>query len=168
MARWNIRQLRTGDDTAAYREIRLEALTSAPEAFAGTFDMDAAQPLHWWTERLERNFILGAFQHSTLLGVVGFFVQQGPKVGHKGTLWGMYVRPQARGAGAGRALAEAVMDHARGRVELIQLTVVSGNEAARRLYSDVGFVEYGREIRALKQDGRYYDEVLMAVDLGSR
>jgi len=25
----------------------------------------------------------------------------------------------------------------------------------------VGFVEYGYEKRALKQDGRYYDEVLM-------
>ena len=50
-------------------------------------------------------------------------------------------------------------------VELIQLTVVSENEAARRLYADLGFVEYGIERNALKQGGRYYDEILMAKDL---
>ena len=44
---------------------------------------------------------------------------------------------------------------------MVQLTVVSENEAARRLYRAMGFVEYGYEKRALKQDGRYYDEVLM-------
>jgi RimJ/RimL family protein N-acetyltransferase len=44
---------------------------------------------------------------------------------------------------------------------MVQLTVVSENEAARRLYGALGFVEYGLEKRALKQDGRYYDEVLM-------
>jgi RimJ/RimL family protein N-acetyltransferase len=45
---------------------------------------------------------------------------------------------------------------------MVQLTVVSENEVARRLYGAMGFVEYGYEKRALKQDGRYYDEVLMA------
>jgi ribosomal protein S18 acetylase RimI-like enzyme len=35
------------------------------------------------------------------------------------------------------------------------------NEAARRLYNALGFVEYGFEKRTLKQDGRYYDDVLM-------
>jgi RimJ/RimL family protein N-acetyltransferase len=49
----------------------------------------------------------------------------------------------------------------RAGVEMVQLTVVSENEAARRLYEAMGFVEYGYERRALKHDGRYYDEVLM-------
>jgi RimJ/RimL family protein N-acetyltransferase len=39
--------------------------------------------------------------------------------------------------------------------------VVSENGDARRLYGTLGFVEYGYEKRALKQDERYYDEVLM-------
>jgi len=50
-------------------------------------------------------------------------------------------------------------------VELIQLAVVSDNEQARRLYERLGFLEYGLEKKSLKQDGRYYDEVLMAKDL---
>jgi ribosomal protein S18 acetylase RimI-like enzyme len=73
----------------------------------------------------------------------------------------MYVRPSARNSGLGKRLVEAVLDHARERLEAIQLTVVSENEGARQLYSALGFVEYGLEKRALKQNGRYYDEVLM-------
>ena len=59
----------------------------------------------------------------------------------------------------------AVFDLARQRVELIQLAVVRDNEQARRLYTSLGFVDYGLERNALKQDGRYYDEVLMAKNL---
>ena len=84
---------------------------------------------------------------------------------HKGVIWGMYVRPNARRAGIGRRLVEAILDHARQRVELIQLTVVRDNEQARHLYASLGFQEYGIERNALKQDGRYYDEVLLAKDL---
>jgi len=51
------------------------------------------------------------------------------------------------------------------RVELIQLTVASDNKQAWQLYASLGFLAYGIEKNALKQDGRYYDEVLMAKDL---
>jgi len=83
---------------------------------------------------------------------------------HKGLLVGMYVRPRARGAGVGRRLVEAIIDLARRHVELIQLSVVEENEAARRLYAGLGFLDYGIELHALKQGGRYYDEILMAKD----
>ena len=73
----------------------------------------------------------------------------------------MYVLGAARNAGVGKALVAGVLDHARGRVEMVQLTVVSENESARRLYRAMGFVEYGYDKKALKHDGRYYDEVLM-------
>jgi ribosomal protein S18 acetylase RimI-like enzyme len=77
----------------------------------------------------------------------------------------MYVRLDARKAGVGRQLVETVIDHARSQVEVIQLSVVSDNEPARRLYACLGFVEYGVEKNSLKQNGHYYDEVLMALDL---
>jgi ribosomal protein S18 acetylase RimI-like enzyme len=77
----------------------------------------------------------------------------------------MYVRPSARKAGVGRRLVETIIEFARQRVELIQLSVVSDNKRARRLYERLGFVEYGIEKKALRQDDRYYDEVLMAKDL---
>ena len=109
--------------------------------------------------------MLGAFRNAELVAIAGFAVQQGQKMSHKGILWGMYVRPAARKASVGRRLIEAICDLARQQVELIQLTVVRDNEQARSLYARLGFLEYGVEKNALKQDGRYYDEVLMAKDL---
>lgn len=152
-------------DAALYREIRLEALRQNPEAFGSTFEAESVQPLTWFADRLVAAAVFGAFAGSELLGIAGFFNQQGRKQAHKGTLWTMYVRSAARNAGVGRRLAEAVIDHARRHVELIQLSVVSGNKPARRLYASLGFVEYGIEKNALKQDGRYWDEVLMAKPL---
>ena len=73
----------------------------------------------------------------------------------------MYVRPGARQTGIGRKLAEAVIEHARRQVELLQLSVVSDNQAARRLYASLGFEEYGIEPRAAKYRGKYHDDVLM-------
>ena len=82
--------------------------------------------------------------------------------GSQGHALGDVVRPKARHSGLGRRLVEAVITDASRCVELIQLTVGGGNEPARRLYASLGFTEYGFEKNSLKQDGRYWDEVLMA------
>ena len=150
-------------DALLYREIRLEALQLSPEAFGSTFEHESAQSLEYFEGALARTDIFGAFGETGILGVAGYLTQAGAKQAHKGLLWGMYVRPAARRGGVGRHLVAAVLDHARSRVELLQLAVVSENEAARRLYGSLGFAAYGHEVHALKQNGRYYDEILMAV-----
>ena len=156
-------------DAALYREMRLEALQKNPEAFGSTFEKENAQPLSWFETAIRRADIFGGFLDGQLMGIAGFAAQEGAKHAHKGRLWGMYVRSAARKSGLGKILVAAVLDHARGRVEMVQLTVVSENEAACRLYKAMGFIEYGFEKRALKQDGRYYDEFLMVnfLDEGS-
>jgi GNAT superfamily N-acetyltransferase len=155
-----IRPLRV-DEAASFRDIRLEALRTHPEAFAASFEQESAQPGAFFTGRLKSSAILGAFLGEHLTGIAGFMVHSGPKQAHKGMLWGMYVRPPGRGLGLGGHLVEAVLDRARGTVELIQLSVVSDNDAAHRLYASHGFVAYGIEERALKVEGRYLDDVLM-------
>ena len=160
----HIRRL-TPADAAMYRGIRLEGLYSSPEAFGSTFETEFSKPLAWFFDRLSNSQIFGAFLGSEILGIAGFAVREGTKESHKGLLWGMYVRPVARGTGVAQRLVEAVIEFARLRVELIQLSVVMGNEPARRLYARLGFVEYGIERNSLKHKGRYYDEILMAKDL---
>lgn len=152
-------------DAALYRDIRLEGLRLRPEAFGSTLAEESSKPLTWFAERLDQAAVFGAFAGDALVGVAGLFIRDSAKEAHKGVLWGMYVRPGARGAGLGRRLVEAVLAHARQCVEIVELRVVSGNEEARRLYAGLGFVEYGIEKNAMKQDGRYWDEVLMAKPL---
>src|SRR5207248_1813998 len=150
------------DDAALFREIRLEGLQRDPDAFASTFEVESAQPLAFFAERIGRSIVFGAFRGTELLGVTGFAVQPGAKHAHKGLLWGMYVRPAARQTGIGRRLVEAIIEQARERVELIQLSVISENQPARRLYASLGFEEYGIERRGAKYRGKYHDDVLMA------
>ena len=105
--------------------------------------------------------VFGAFVDGELLGVAGYRRQDGVKESHKAILWGMYVRPKGRNRGLGQDLIEAIVAHASGSIEQLKLVVTSGNEPAHRLYRRLGFSEYGREIRALKHDGRYFDDILM-------
>ncbi|MBR0895897.1 GNAT family N-acetyltransferase [Bradyrhizobium tropiciagri] len=156
-------------DAALYRDIRLEALRVSPEAFGSAYETESAYPVEWFSDRLARGaVILGAFRGDEIAGIVGFVAAQGPKQRHKGELVSMYVRPAARRAGVGRRLIDAALELAAETVELVLIAVVKGNEQAHRLYRSAGFVEYGLEQRALKLDGRYYDEILMAKDLAGR
>lgn len=153
----------TPADAARYRAIRLEALVTHPEAFGSTFAREQEKTLAWFEERLTASDVFGAFIGGELVGSAGFRREDGAKTAHKGVLWGMYVRPQARKSGTGRLLVDAVAAHAAKRVEQLHLVVVSENQAALRLYAAAGFVEYGRGVKALKYNGRYYDEILMAL-----
>jgi GNAT superfamily N-acetyltransferase len=163
-AQIQIRRL-TAADAVLYRDIRLEGLRSDPESFGSTFEAEDARPLSFFSERLAGSAAFGAFHDGEIVGVAGLLIREGRKEAHKALLVGMYVRPGARKAGVGRRLVETIIEFARPRVELIQLAVVSHNRPARRLYESLGFLEYGLENKALKQDGHYYDELLMAKDL---
>jgi RimJ/RimL family protein N-acetyltransferase len=163
-----VRRLGTSD-VEDYRELRLESLKGHPEAFAASWEHEADKPLSWWVERLEKNTVFGGGVNSSrLVGVAGLHVQDAVKLQHKGVLWGMYLRPEARGTGLAAALVQQVVEHARTLVEEVCLTVVTSNAAAHRLYSAAGFKEYGLERRALKVGSEYYDEVLMALPLTPR
>ncbi|MBR0825946.1 GNAT family N-acetyltransferase [Bradyrhizobium manausense] len=161
-------RLLTQADATLYRQIRLEALAANPEAFASTFERERDMPVAWFEERLATSEVFGAFLEQQLVGVAGFRRQDGTKIAHKAVLWGMYVQPTARGAGVGKSLVEAVVAHAAPCVEQLQLTVVSENASALRLYESAGFVAYGREVQGLKQDGRYFDEILMTMFLAGK
>jgi ribosomal protein S18 acetylase RimI-like enzyme len=153
-------------DAARFRAIRLDALTHHPHDFGASVADEAAAELDAFADMLRRNAIFGAMRghgekEGQLLGVVAFYPQAGEKLCHKGVLWGVYVRHEARRLGLGRRLIEAALAHAASLVELVQLTVPVSNEPARALYRGQGFVDYGLEQRALKFADRYVDEALM-------
>jgi ribosomal protein S18 acetylase RimI-like enzyme len=162
-----IRQL-TPADAESFRELRLEGLRLNPEAFGSTYETEKDQPLTKYSGWLTNSNVFGAFQNSELIGTASFTQLSGLKDSHKGLLRAMYVRPTARRSGAGRQLVQAVIAIARQKVEQIQLSVVSDNQPALRLYLSLGFRQYGLEKNALKHNGTYSDEILMFLDLLSR
>lgn len=159
-----IRRL-VASDAEDYRTIRLAALAREPDAFGSVYDVEVARPLSAFAERLETSVVLGAHIGERIVGMVGLKRETGPKDSHKGFVWGLYVRPSARGRGVARALMQALIAAADAGIEQLTLTVVEGNEAALRLYRKLGFEVYGLEPRALKSPAGYRNEVLMVLFL---
>jgi ribosomal protein S18 acetylase RimI-like enzyme len=161
------------DDVDAFWALRLRALREHPGAFASAFEESRSRP----RDAVRRDFqarntgpesiVIGAFESDSLVGTAGCFREQGAKLRHKAIIWGVYVAPEARGRGVGRALVEAAVATARSwdEVEEVRLSVASDNVAACRLYRALGFVVYGVEPRALKLPDRYVDEDHMVLRL---
>jgi ribosomal protein S18 acetylase RimI-like enzyme len=161
-----IRRLEPAQDVELFREIRLESLKKSPESFGSDFATENGKLLEWFAERLSTSDMFGAFEGEGLLGIAGFYIEPTMRRAHKGAIWGVYVRPEARGAGVAHRLIQTVLEHAKGRVEQVNLVVERGNMHARRLYTRLGFVEYGVEKNAIKIGDAYFDDVLMAKALG--
>jgi ribosomal protein S18 acetylase RimI-like enzyme len=154
----------TPTEAGVWRSIRIDALRDAPEAFGQTLEHAEQQPLADFESTVSGPFPpFAAFDAGQVVGTAGFYILGGPKMSHRGALWGMYVASAHRRRGVGRKLVAAIIDHARELVDQIHLHVVTTNAAAYGLYRGMGFVTYGVEPRALRHDGRDYDEAMMAL-----
>ena len=156
-------------DTEAYWKLRLRALKEEPQSFGGSYEEAVKIPLAEITPKLKSSqdsFIVGAFC-PYLVGLVGCYRRSGLKLQHKGNIWGMYVAPEFRGKGLGKALMEKLIAHASTlpHLESLLLSVVTTNKVAQDLYLSLGFTTYGIERKILKIADRYFDEELMTRDL---
>src|SRR5262245_14257688 len=104
-------------DAAELRALRLRALLEEPDPFLSTHDEEVTRPVEYTAQRLrtaaaEERVMLGAFEADSLVGMVGFHREQRRKVRHRVDLVAMYVAPEARGRGHGRALVREVLTRA--------------------------------------------------------
>jgi ribosomal protein S18 acetylase RimI-like enzyme len=165
-------QIRILDKTDAeiYRELRLKSLKENPEAFLTTYEIEKDKSIEQLQQNLvpsDNRFTLGAFINGKLIGIVTFVRESNPKVVHKGNIYAMYVSPDFREKGIGKSLVQELVIKAKQCVglEQINLTVISNNNAAKRLYEANGFITYGTERNALRTGSQYWDEDLMALRL---
>lgn len=165
-----IRKL-SSEDAETYWDLRLEALQQNPEAFATTYEdaLSRVNPLKRVASNLsaEDSATLGAFIDNVLVGVMTIAEEGATKLRHRANLLAVYVTPRVRGKRVGTALLEEVIEYSKqlSHVEKINLTVVSTNEAAIKLYETVGFVSFGHEYRAMKMNDTYVDEIYMSLAL---
>ncbi len=159
---WLIRPLGR-DDLPRYRPLRLEALLHHPEAFGSSFEEERnADMAHLIGER--PNLTLGGFVGDDLVGSVGLVVSPKVKQRHKGLVVAVYVAPPWRRNGLAAALVDRLIGAARATgLAVLILSVTVGNEAARRLYLNAGFVPYGIEPSSLRIGSDLLDIELMAL-----
>lgn len=152
------------------RDLRLEGLQAAPDAFASSFEEEAARPLDWFRTVAAgpgRNAIFGAFDSGVIVGMAGFVAAERAKERHKGTLVGVYVQPAYRRRKLARRLVEAVIEHASGHVAMLLATAAADKEPARALYRGLGFTTYGTEPKAMRVGGRMVGTDLITLDLSA-
>src|SRR5689334_13422823 len=126
------------DDWRRWRDLRLEALQDTPIGYGELFADAELLSDEEWRARARRPGVKAiAYDGDTPLGMAGGFVgEDGSPV-----LFGVYVRPGARGGGVLAALVDAVAGWA-APVELV-LEVHEDNHRARRAYEKLGFVLTG-------------------------
>lgn len=160
-------------DLAAYKALRDRMLALHPEAFTSDARSESVKPASVYAARLgfERpeggHFTLGAWRARRLVGAISCERDTRTKVRHVGHVVGMMVADELQGRGIGSALLGACIAKAREAegLELLTLSVTSGNAAAIGLYRRFGFERWGTLRRALKVGGRYHDKDQMALAL---
>lgn len=136
-------------DWAAFRDVRLRSLLESPDAFGSTYGAESSQPEHaWrdWTAGRWRGGVAAVFvgrnDDDQVVGTATGAVYEGePRLAH---VYAMWVAPDARGDGLGRALLVAVEGWGRARgCDRVVLSVTESNTVARRFYEVCGFRETG-------------------------
>ncbi|MFI6299241.1 GNAT family N-acetyltransferase [Nonomuraea sp. NPDC050790] len=154
MPEFTIERLTTAD-AERLREVRLRALTDAPDAFGSTYEREAAFPMETWADRLANPdaAYFAATSGGEIHGMVCGLAER-PEQVH---LLSMWVAPEARGAKVGSRLVDEVVAWARGRqAQEVELWAVDVNAAARGLYAAKGFLPTG-EVMALPSNPALLD-----------
>ncbi|RSL33090.1 GNAT family N-acetyltransferase [Salibacterium salarium] len=162
----------TIEDAAACAYLREEALLSAPDYFAVTYEeevvegdvMSLIQQRLLWRECVT----IGGFYNGVLAGTAMLLKKPVRKMQHKADIETMYVAEDFRRSGIGKSVMNAILYQAKiWDIEQLQLSVIKDNVVAKSFYQSFGFETYGIEKAALKYKGKYWDEEHMVLFLTS-
>jgi ribosomal protein S18 acetylase RimI-like enzyme len=160
-------------DISPFRGLRFRALRESAEAYVGHIREEqelspgefGAKTFSW--DETPWRFVYGAFLDGRLTAACGFRRLLPLNLQHKGELWSVYVAPEGRGQGLGKAVVAATIEEARRLAGLERINVYASGPEAVGFYKQLGFMVFGVEPRAKKVNGVYVDLTYMALDLTS-
>lgn len=144
-----------------FRTIRLSALEKAPKMFGSTYTAEVEKPLIFFEACLSNSTVFGVYHKDEIIGLATFTKQISAKSSHKGYLTSVFIEPQFQKKGVATRLLTSVVEYSKKHVEQILLSVADDNKAAVHLYKKFGFETYGIEKKALKDNEKYIDNILM-------
>src|ERR1700692_1783747 len=110
-------RLFTEQDAQTLWDLRMLALETDPWSFVDSPAELRAISVEEFATRLRadhsENFIVGAFEQHTAVGMVGCYQEVPLKRRHKAWIWGVFVNPSARGRGIARSLMRAAIQCAK-------------------------------------------------------
>jgi ribosomal protein S18 acetylase RimI-like enzyme len=153
------------EEWRVWRTLRVAALKDAPDAFGDTVEQAQERSDEEWRKSLAHpeERLLVAEIDSELVGMAR--VRRDGDDPARAGLYSMWVAPDARRQGVGRALIDASMQWAaQNGVFTLWLCVTQGNEPAKSLYRSFGFKETGA-LRPLRSSAdKQMDEMEMSLD----
>ncbi len=168
----NVRRIRP-EDAKDFRELRLRALQTDPDAFESSYDREVDRPMQAWetwaalsSEGPDQAMFVAEVDDE-LVGLAGAFrTEDRPREMH---LIAMWVDPAQRRRGIARELTRVILVWARrSDADEVVLWVVDGNEGARRLYEDAGFTPTGRSMPLTSNPDLIEHELVRSVGHGLR
>lgn len=148
-----------------YRNLRIQALKDAPQAFLDDIDEAERRPKEEWQDKSKNVYF--AEENNKLIGMIAAYQDKRSKLKHILNIVSFYVLPEYRGQGVGKALLMKIIDEAKQieEVKKLQLGVITTQESAYQLYLSLGFKKVGEQKYAVKVGDRYFDEYLMELYL---
>jgi len=149
-------------DFDEYKRVWLDCLKQYPDNFGATLEEGLNSKSLKLANVIQAankyNFAFGAFtENHKLIGICGFISDMRLKALHRGEIVQLFVDSTYNGKGIGKKILQLCIAEAfnNGQTEQIVLSVVSANENAIRLYTQLGFAEYGRLENFFKSGERY-------------
>ncbi len=165
MGNHSIRKL-SESDWLAYRDIRLRSLQDSPDSFGSTYEREVKFHAEQWKARLRVSpsnqdaVVLVAAVGDSFVGLLSCVIQR--PADRSAHLYQMWVAPEFREGGIGKALMEQARKWAHKRkIGKFTLSVTTINSAAISLYKNVGFKPTG-ETELLRPDSSLASQIMEA------
>ncbi len=146
-----------------YRDLRLEALKTEPQAYGSSYEEERDRPESEWRRRIKN--ALFALADDKPVGMIVFVQESLLKTKHVTNIYAVYVTKERRGCGVGKQLMEAVLTQIKKHrdVKKIKIAVNPVQKAAAKLYQSCGFNIVGKLEKELYIEGKFYDEIVMEI-----